>query len=201
MQQTEGSRRALTDKQVEEAVTLRLDGREQLMSHFGLSASAARRAEPVVKAIIRERERASGMLPADEGVEPMHWNRKTTKMRQRELKGRRKMDPYPGLLRVQMIISDLCAALESVRIGDYHLDEVSLWRITDIYDDLISLGTWTDRTLSAVQGRLDDSEVLAKIAVLRNTNGRTPSEARAMKALADRLEHKLTRRLTVKAGA
>jgi hypothetical protein len=201
MRQTEGSRRALTDKQVEEAVTLRLDGREQLMSHFGLGASAARRAEPVIKAIIRERERASGILPTDEGVEPMHWNRKTTRHRQRELRGRKKMDPYPELLKVQMLISDLCAALESVRIGDYHLDEVSLWRITDIYDDLISVGAWTDRTLSVVQGRLNDSEVREKIKVLRNTNGRTPSEARAMLALADRLERKLSSRLPVKAGA
>jgi hypothetical protein len=202
MGQAQGSNRALSDEQVEEAVKLRLDGREQLMSHFGLTSSAARRAEPVIRAIIRERDRTSG---ADapryrKTAGPARdINGKTSGTRVRELKARRKGDHYPALLAVQLRISELCAALGSVKMADYPLDEVSLWRISDIEDDLLTLTAWTDRALSEITARLGDEEIRAKIRIMRDPTGRTPAEAASMQAVAARLERKLRNRLTARA--
>ena len=122
---------------------------------------------------------------------------KTNATRARELRRRRGTgDGYLELLAVQTRISELCAALESVRVQDYGLDEVSLWRLDDVLDDLLSLRPWLDRTLSAVQGRLGDADVRRKIAKLRDPAGRTAEEADTAARLADRLEQKLSMRLT-----
>jgi hypothetical protein len=198
-----GQKQALSDEQVEQAVRLRLDGREQLMSHFGLSASAARRAEPVIKAIIRERDRHAGGEAGPRyrktAGQPRDVNGKTSGTRLRELKARRKGDHYPALLAVQLRISELCAALGSVRMADYQLDEVSLWRISDIEDDLLTLTAWLDRVLSEITGRLGDEEIRAKIRIMRDPTGRTPAEAASMQAVAAKLERKLRNRLAARA--
>lgn len=122
-------------------------------------------------------------------------NGQTNAGRQRELKGRRKTDPYLELLKLQLLISQLSAVLEHVNVQDYKLDEVSLWRLNDIHDDLLFLAPWVDRTLGTVTGYLGDADVRARIETLRNVNGRTAEEARGFIKLADSLERKLRNRL------
>jgi bacterioferritin-associated ferredoxin len=189
-------RQALSDEQIEEAVQQGIYGREQIAARFGISESAARRAEPVIRAIARERERAGGKRPKGSSL-PRNWNGTPPKARVRELKSYRARggDTYPGLLTLQLRISELSAALASVRVEDYGLDQVSLARLTDMHDDLLALADWMDRTLSSVQARLSDTEVRAKIAMLRNISGFTEHEAKTRLALADRLERKLGNRL------
>jgi hypothetical protein len=191
------TRQALNDEQIEEAVQQGIYGREQIAARFGISESAARRAEPVIRAIARERERAGGKRPKGSTGPPRNWNGTPPKTRARELRGYRARgtDKYPGLLTVQLRISELSAALGSVRIEEYDLDEVSLARISDIHDDLLALADWMDRAISSIQARLSDAEVRAKIAMLRNISGFTEHEARTRLALADRLERKLGNRL------
>jgi hypothetical protein len=191
------TRQVLTDEQQEEALREGIYGREQIAARFGITMSAARRAEPVIRAVARERERAGGKRPRAGSGPPRNWNGTAPKARVRELRGYRAKgtDKYPDLLTLQLRISELSAALASVKVTDYGLDEVSLARLTDIHDDLLALADWMDRTLSAVQGRLSDSEVRRKIAIFRDTTGRTAEEAKAMTALADRLERKLAARL------
>jgi hypothetical protein len=129
---------------------------------------------------------------------PGRWrghNGKTNAGRQRELKDRRKTDPYLELLKLQLLISQLSAVLEHVNVQDYKLDEVGLWRINDIHDDLLFLAPWVDRTLGTVSGYLGDADLRARIAKLRNVDGRTEEEARGFIKLADSLERKLRNRL------
>ena len=194
-------RQALSDEHIEEAVREGIYGREQIAARFGITESAARRAEPVIRAIARERERNGGRPPRRGKVPPLNPGGMTPKGRLRELKGSKKGDAYPRLLAVQMRISELSAALSTVDMAAYGIDEVSIWRVSDIEDDLISLAFWTDRTLGAITGWLGDAEVRKKIRTLRNTSGRTAEEAKAMTALADRLEKKLRNRLTASSPA
>jgi hypothetical protein len=80
-------------------------------------------------------------------------------------------------------------------IGGGELDEVELWEIDTIYDSLTWLAELVDAALTLTQHRLEDEDVLAKIATLRNTSGRTPAEAETARKLADRLERKLKTRI------
>jgi hypothetical protein len=85
--------------------------------------------------------------------------------------------------------------LEHAKIEDYNLDEATLALVADVHDDLVTLGEWHDRTLSAVQAWLIDADVRDKISRLRNTQGRTSAETETALRLADRLERKLEARL------
>jgi hypothetical protein len=120
------------------------------------------------------------------------WTGKTTTKRTRELEAMRNGD-YVKLVDWQLRFSKMCALLEAVDLAGYGLDTVNMWKVADIYDDLITLGEWYDRTLSAVQGWLNDVSVREKIAKLRDTTGRTPEEAETALKLATRLERKLDR--------
>jgi hypothetical protein len=76
-------------------------------------------------------------------------------------------------------------------IGGGELGELELWEIDAIYDNLTWLAEQVDVALSLTQHRLEDEDVLARIATLRNTSGRTPAEAETARKLAGRLERKL----------
>jgi hypothetical protein len=119
------------------------------------------------------------------------WNGKSGDKRLRELRAQGD-DDYAALLDVQLRIARAVAVLEDIRVQDYGLDEVSLWKISDLHDDLISLGEWQNRAISAVQAHLGDASVAAKIAKLREHSGRTPAERETAELLAARLEKKLT---------
>lgn len=127
-----------------------------------------------------------------------NWDGKTTPARQRELKGRQKAldaEAFLEIMKMQAVIYKLCDALENFRIQDCPLEEVALWRISDLLDDLISLGTWADRSISAVQGWLGDADVRKKIELLRDVRGRTPEEAANFERRAAKLERQLSNRL------
>lgn len=120
------------------------------------------------------------------------WTGKTNTKRQRELEAMRNGD-YAKLVDWQLRFSQMCALLETIDLAGYGLDTINMWKVADIYDDLVTLGEWHDRALSAVQRWLDDVSIREKIAKLRDTSGRTPEEADTALKLADRLESKLER--------
>jgi hypothetical protein len=141
--------------------------------------------------------RGSGTTPPARpaGGRSRSFNGKTNPGRQRELKDRKKTDNYLELLKFQLLVSQLSAVLEHINVGDYPLDEVGLWRVNDIHDDLLMLAPWLDRTLGQVTGWLGDADIRARIETLRNVSGRTPEEAKGFLKLADSLERKLKNRL------
>ena len=131
-----------------------------------------------------------------------NWNGKTNAARERELFDRKRKnkgkqpDKYLELLRLNMDISKMTRILEGWHVHEFNLDEESMWLMADIHDDLITLGEWHDRTLSAVGRWLLDKDVRDKIAKLRDTRGRTAEEAETALRLAERLERKLEARLS-----
>jgi transposase-like protein len=130
-----------------------------------------------------------------------NWDGKTNPGRLRELREQRNIDAenFLEIMKMQAVIYKLCAQLENFRIQDCPLEEVALWRISDLLDDLISLGTWADRSISAVQGWLGDADVRAKIEQLRDVRGRTPEEAENFLRRAAKLERQLGNRLATRA--
>lgn len=128
-----------------------------------------------------------------------NWNRKTPTKRMRELEAMRNGD-YAMLRDWQQRFAQMCAILETIELDGYGPENTNVWIISDVYDDLISLGEWYDRTISMTQGWLGDISVREKIKKIRDTAGRTPEEAETANRLADRLEEKLTR-LKVTSGA
>lgn len=122
---------------------------------------------------------------------------RTGSKRLREVKAGERVSPITELAQLQVEIAQLCAVLQDFDVEAYPInDNVAMWSATDIYDDLILLGEWLDRTLSSIQGRLSDQDVRNKIAKLREVDGRTPEEIETALKLADRLERKLENRLT-----
>jgi hypothetical protein len=147
--------------------------------------------------IATDRLAAEGDGDGKRAARARNWDGKTTAGRARELKERGKPDEAARLAfyQAQVTIAKLNAALESIPLDGYDLDEPTLGWLTDFHDDLVAHAAWTDRTLSVVQNRLGDADVRRKIEILRNPDGRTPEEAEAMARLADRLEAKLGHRL------
>jgi hypothetical protein len=126
---------------------------------------------------------------------PKNWNDISNAARQREVKRRMKeRGEYNGifdLMAVSLAISKACAAMEGIEPEDYNFsDEDHLWRIEAMIDDLITMGTWQKRQLSALQSRISDRKVLEKIGKLRNMARITtfPEEARSFEQTADQLE-------------
>jgi hypothetical protein len=142
------------------------------------------------------RLRNQGQKPTGVKRSP-NWNGKTNPARERELEGRKRKakGDYVELLKLQLDITRMCRILEGWHLHEYAFNEESAWLMADIHDDLITLGEWHDRSLSAVQGWLFDVDVRSKIDKLRDTTGRTPEEAETALRLADRLERKLEARL------
>src|SRR5258708_6585353 len=120
------------------------------------------------------------------------WTGKTNTRRARELEAMRNGD-YARLVEWQLRFSQMCALLEAVDLGGYGLDTINTSKVADVYDDLVTLGEWHDRTLSAVHRWLNDINRRHQITKLRDTAGRTPEEAATALRLADRLEQKLDR--------
>lgn len=148
-------------------------------------------------------DRKGRPAPAPTRSKPKNWNDKSATARTRELKASRARtedENYLELLKVQEIIVRLASVLQGVNVADWPVNETSLWYVSDLLDDLIGLGTWTDRATSAVQGWLGDADVRAKIAQLRNVNGRTPEEAAIFQKRADKLERQLGLRVSGKAS-
>lgn len=122
-------------------------------------------------------------------------NGKTTRQRERELKEARRAGAHTALIEFQVKIAQMCTILEDFNVQEYGTEDVDVWLMTDLLDDLISLGEWHGRQLSAVLGYLNEVDVRSRIAKLRNTAGRTPAEAEVALGLADKLERKLNARL------
>jgi hypothetical protein len=109
----------------------------------------------------------------------------------RELRENRSGSNYLDLVNTQIKIAQMCMILEDFRIEDYGIEDVEMWKIADIHDDLASLAMWLDRTLKGMRRYLDSYTMQEKIAKLRNTIGRTPEEAKTAIELAERLEQKM----------
>jgi hypothetical protein len=122
---------------------------------------------------------------------PRNWNGKSNDKRLRELRAERDGSHYLELLDAQYKFAQMCQVLESIHIQDYGLGDVELWKISDVYEDLVSLGEWYFRQLSAVQGYLGRFPRRQTIEKLRNTGGRTPEERASALRLADKLERSL----------
>lgn len=160
----------------------------------GVGARAAGRELGVHETPIKnsyQRWKGAKSVPAAKNGRQKNWNGKSNATRAREIR----QNDLGKLNQFAMDINRLCRVLESYRPDDYTPDEDSVWHIAAIYEDLISLGEWVSRSLSATQGWLGDSDVRQKIERLRNTHGRTPEEAETAKRLADLLERKLGARL------
>lgn len=160
----------------------------QLMVQYEMSQSVVQTQIQVVRALLEDR----GQRPA--GGRAKNWNGKTTPTRQRELKESARAsesENYLRLMKMQTEIYKLCAVLERFRIEDLPLNEVSLQTITDLLDDLISLGIWHHQALASVSKWIKDSDRRRRIEALRNTEGRQPEEVKAYLAMADKLERKL----------
>ncbi len=67
--------------------------------------------------------------------------------------------------------------------------------LADLLDDVVSLQAWLDRSLMAVQGRVDEGPMEQPLAKLRNTARRTPEEIEAFEWTARRLEQRLRNRI------
>ena len=98
---------------------------------------------------------------------------------------------------LQYRILQMTATLETSEIADYDLADDDAMFVTDLYDDLVELQFWMDRTLAVTRAYLDDSHELEKIRMLREDhNGRSSHEIATALALADKLESKRNRKLT-----
>lgn len=131
----------------------------------------------------------AGITPAN--GRPKNFNGKSNAKRLRELKDRGKTDHYNELRTVQLRISELCGALESVKLEDYNLsgdDEVTMWRIVDIFDDLLSLAPWVELNINRLKGRIKAADLLERAAKFRNVGGRTDEEIKIFIARAEKLE-------------
>lgn len=137
-------------------------------------------------------EATAGELPKTNG-RPKNPSGKTAAQRKRELKAR----DFNDLVRLQQEVGKLVTVIRDYAPEDFRLDEVTMGVIADVYDDLMDLSFWTDRAISMTQGWMEDGDVKRKIAALRDTTGRTPAEAETALRLAQRLEDKLERRLSV----
>jgi hypothetical protein len=138
-------------------------------------------------------------LSVPQASKPKNWNGKSNAQRVRNLQAQQRKHGYTELTKLQTEVAKACVILEDYDIRDYDLEgmaDVALWSADAIYDDLISLGWWLDRSLMTFSRWLDDYDVRDKITKLRNTTGRTPEEAETALKLADRLEKKLEARLS-----
>lgn len=119
-------------------------------------------------------------------------NGTTNLRRQRELLEQKRSAEFGKFRQFQAEVNRLCLVLEGAGIEDFPIDdEFTLWMATDVLDDLLALWEWLDRQIEAMKARLSEQELAAKIAKLRNTDGRTPEETKTAIRLAERLERKL----------
>jgi hypothetical protein len=88
---------------------------------------------------------------------------------------------------LEPILADIC--------GGHELDELEQDMAAGIYEELVWLAGILDQAVSAVSARISDQVVLDKIAILRNTSGRTPEEAKTAQRIADKLEWRLKNRV------
>lgn len=159
----------------------------QLMTQFEMSQSVVQTQIQVVRALLEDRSQR----PASR---TQTWNGRSRTARQKEIKLARTASDaanYLKMMDLQAVIWRLCAVLENFHIEDMPLDEHTLRTITDLLDDLISLGIWHNRTLTAVKGWVGSADRRRRIEQLRNVDGRLPEEARAFLAMADKLEREL----------
>ena len=102
------------------------------------------------------------------------------------------------LLQVSGVVSDLVYRLDSIDVEDYELDDLATHALTTLFEDLMYLGEWWDRTLAAIQARLGDLPLLQRIEKLRAVtveNGAEPAEATSAQRRAAILQRKLDNRL------
>lgn len=122
------------------------------------------------------------------------WQRKTGKPNT-------KLETAEAYLRVKAFqhrLERACSALEEYSPSDIDFienDELRLDRVTEVWEDMIELGEWWERTMMYVQGYLDDHKVLVKIKKLRSIEGCMPEEAATRNRVADKLERKMRSRL------
>jgi hypothetical protein len=129
----------------------------------------------------------------DKRGRPKNWDGKSNDWHLRELAA---MKAKPRQVRLIGEYYKMGSVLEDISPADFDLQGVTAWEAGLVLDSLITLGEWIDRTTSGLQGWLDDGDVRAKIAILRDASGRTAEEATTAARIADRLELRLVSRLT-----
>lgn len=120
-----------------------------------------------------------------------NWNGKTNGKRKTELNERKRNGDYNEMVKLQLEMNKLCSVIEDYSPEDLELDAATLDLISDFYDDLVSLGTWYERSYMATQSWLSAVKIRKTIEALRNTAGRDPVEAASFNKQADRMERKL----------
>jgi transposase len=168
--------------------------RGEIVDRFGVGEHAAQLGR--TRAVERQQERLRAEREEQEAPKangrPKSWTGKSNDKRLRELSAEKRTDSaYLELIDVQYKLAQMCVVLEDIHVQDYGLRDVDLAKVTDLYDDLVSLGEWWERQILAVQGYLSSFKVQETIAKLRDTTGRTPDEAATALRLASRLEKKL----------
>ena len=68
---------------------------------------------------------------------------------------------------LQFRILQMTATLETSDIGDYDLAGEDAFAVNELYDDLVELQLWMDRTLSVTRAHMDDAHEFEKIRKLR----------------------------------
>lgn len=140
-------------------------------------------------------EYAIGTVAVPRGL-PKNWDGKSNDKRRRELRSVSFKSDFYGLWEVAKQINRLCTTLEDVHFEDYSLEgddvsEAALAEISQVQDDLMSLGEWQDRALRSTKNWLSNTAVEEKLAKMRDRTGRTEEEWKTAEALADKLELKL----------
>jgi hypothetical protein len=127
-------------------------------------------------------------------AKPKTWEGKSKTQRQREV--RAGLKTRPGIYKVLNDMGKLTGYIETLKVEDFNLADLDAWDVSFIHSDLVSLSLASDRLLSAVQGWLEDGDVLRKIDLLEKRTkdaGCTESEVKVAKAMVDKLRRKLAR--------
>jgi hypothetical protein len=127
--------------------------------------------------------------------------RRSYSVRKLRAEARRNAAPGDPLLfwETALEVSKASSALEIIEVEDLELTEQGLQYLDDLHSDLLRLQIFQDRVMGAVQVRLGEQKLIAKIRALRAKtieNGCTAEEAAMAKMMADRMERKLSAVLT-----
>lgn len=116
--------------------------------------------------------------------------------RMRENAAARKKLGRPSVADLQFRVLQLTAELETSSVEEYDLTGADAYFVNELYDDLVELQLWMDRTLAITRTHMDDAHQLEVLRRLREEHaGMTPSERETALRLADRLEVKINNKL------
>lgn len=145
-----------------------------------------------IEAVEREQEKQAAAQKKPPGKS---WNGTTPSGRQKALRAEKKQTQQRDaldLMELQLDVNRCAADIRVVDVDDFDYTEFMVLKCANsLYDDLISLSEWIDRTQRKLNQRLTTIQVREKIAKLREVRGREPEEAETYLKLADELERRL----------